>query len=199
MHASGHRGWFLAALVALVSLPTLLGGETLTQALQYDRSSIATGEWWRLLGAQFVHLDAGHTLANAAGAVLVWALVGSTYRVTVWIPILAAALAAVAAGLWWASPEVVWYVGASGWLHGMLAAGALRLARSRGDRLGRIVLLVLAGKLIWEQFVGPLGGGSVPVIVDAHAYGAAGGFCCGALLGCGTGPASAAPRDSAPL
>jgi rhomboid family GlyGly-CTERM serine protease len=201
LHATGSRGLLLAALVSSVSLPTLLGGETLTQALRYERPSIANGEWWRLLGAQFVHLDAGHALANAAGTVLVWALVGSTYRAAVWVAIVAAALASVAAGLWWGSPEVLWYVGASGWLHGLLAAGALPLAMSRGDRLGRIVLLALAGKLIWEQLMGPLSGGSTAVIVSAHAYGAAGGFSCGALFlrGRRSAAAATAPRDSAPL
>jgi rhomboid family GlyGly-CTERM serine protease len=200
MHATGARGTLLALATALIVLPALLGGEPLTLALRYDRSSIAAGEWWRLLSGQFVHLDAGHGLANAAGAVLVWALVGSTHRAAVWALIAAVVLSCVAAGLWWGSPEVLWYVGASGWLHGLLAAGALPLAVTPGDRLGRIVLLVLAGKLIWEQLAGPVGGdGSIPVIVDAHAYGAAGGLSCGALLGRGPAPTAAAPRDGPPL
>lgn len=197
VHASGTRGALLGLALALILLSALLGGDSLTVSLRYDRSSIAAGEWWRLLTGQFVHLDAGHALANAAGAVLVWALVGAMHRAAAWAIIGLAAALATAAGLWWGAPEVRWYVGASGWLHGLLAAGAWTMAKSPGDRLGRLVLLVLVSKLLWEQVAGPLSSeSSGAVIVDAHSYGALGGFLCAVLFGA-TAPEAA--RDRAPL
>lgn len=197
VNARGARGVMLGLAVAMILLPVLLGGDSLIFALRYHRPSIAAGEWWRLLSGQFVHLDGGHALANAAGAVLVWALVGNTYPVALWAVVWLGAVVATAAGLWWGAPQVLWYVGASGWLHGLLVAGAWPMATIRGDRLGRTVLLVLTAKLIWEQSLGPIGGQGVgKVIVDAHAYGALGGLCSAVLLG---RRAPQPSRSSAPL
>jgi rhomboid family GlyGly-CTERM serine protease len=81
-------------------------------------------------------------------------------------------------------PGLDWYVGLSGVLHGLFAAGALRHWRER-PAAAALMLAVLAGKLLWEQLLGPLPGTSSvaggPVIVDAHLFGALGG-CLGALL-----------------
>ena len=85
---------------------------------------------------------------------------------------------AISSGLWWLSPKVVWYVGASGVLHSVMAAGAARhLAQGSWDRW--ILTLGLAIKLAWEQW----GGQNAPlIVVDAHLYGAAWGFALGAAL-----------------
>ncbi len=200
VNAQGARGALLGLGSTLILLPALLGGHSLTHALRYDRASIAAGEWWRLLSGQFVHLDPGHALANAAGLLLVWALVGAVYRASVWVAVACAVLLGTSAGLWWGSPEVHWYVGASGWLHGLLAAGAWSMAAVRGDRLGRLVVLALAVKLSWEQTIGPIGGhGSVAVIVDAHLYGAVAGVLCALRAARRPPPVVSAPRGRAPL
>ncbi len=176
IHATGARGGLLALLVAAIVLPQWLGGEALAAALRYDRASVTAGELFRLLTGQFVHLDRLHALANAAGAVMIWALVGGALSASRWLWVIGLSLVAVAAGLWWFSPEVGWYVGASGMLHGLLAAGAVTQA-ARGDPLARLVLLIVAAKLIWEQWSGPLPfAGDSAVVVDAHLYGFVGGL-----------------------
>ena len=82
-------------------------------------------------------------------------------------------------GLYVLQPEIAWYVGLSGMLHGLWIVGAFALIRSDAP-LGYALLLGVAGKLIWEQLVGPLpfsestSGG--PVVVDAHLYGTIGGL-----------------------
>ena len=85
---------------------------------------------------------------------------------------------AISRGLWWLSPRVAWYVGASGVLHSIMAAGcAEHLAERAWDRW--ILLVCLCAKLAYEQ----LGGHEPPmVVVDAHLYGAACGFAVGAAL-----------------
>ena len=85
---------------------------------------------------------------------------------------------AISSGLWWLSPRVAWYVGASGVLHTMLGAGTARhLLRHTWDRW--LLLAALAGKLLFEQF----GGHEQPgVVVDAHLYGALAGLVVGAAL-----------------
>jgi len=74
-------------------------------------------------------------------------------------------------------PEVSWYVGLSGVLHGYVAAGALALLMRR-EKLGVVLAAGVAAKLIFEQVVGPVpftaasvGG---PVVVAAHLYGVVG-------------------------
>jgi rhomboid family GlyGly-CTERM serine protease len=175
IHATGARGGLLALLLAAIVLPQWLGGDALAIALRYDRTAVTTGEFFRLLTGQFVHLDRLHAFANAAGAVMIWALVGGAFSAGRWLWVIVMSLLTVAAGLWWLSPEVAWYVGASGMLHGLLAAGAVTQA-ARGDPLARLVLLIVAAKLLWEQWSGPLpfAGDSV-VVVDAHLYGFVGG------------------------
>jgi rhomboid family GlyGly-CTERM serine protease len=85
---------------------------------------------------------------------------------------------AVSAGLFIFNPRLQWYAGLSGVLHGLLAAGALRMVMN-----GKPTYLVLAGllviKLAYEHRFGPLPVSEmlVPqrVIVDAHVYGAVAG------------------------
>ena len=83
-------------------------------------------------------------------------------------------------------PELDWYVGLSGVLHGCMAAGlAAWLARAR-DPLVLLVAVLFAAKLGWEQWQGPLpftaGTLALPVIVEAHSYGALGGLAAALVL-----------------
>ena len=69
------RGYGIALLgvCALLAVPELIG-EPARQAMSFERSAIATGQWWRLLSAHFVHLDTEHAVLNGLGVVLMWAL-----------------------------------------------------------------------------------------------------------------------------
>jgi rhomboid family GlyGly-CTERM serine protease len=166
----------LASTLALLLLMQLGGPATLA-ALRYDRRALGAGELWRLLSAHVVHLDLRHTLLNAAGLLLMWALFIRDYRPRQWFLILLATTAAIDAGLWFRDTQVLWYVGASGLLHGIMAAGILAQLR-RGETSGAILAVFLLAKLGYEQFAGPLpfAGSAIPVVVNAHLYGAAGGL-----------------------
>jgi rhomboid family GlyGly-CTERM serine protease len=131
-----------------------------------------------LLTAHIVHLDLHHLVLNELGLVLMWALFAQDYDAVEWCVIVCAGALAISCGLWWLSPRVTWYVGASGVLHSILAAGVARhLLAGEWDRW--LLLVCLVGKLAYEQ----LGGHEPPfVVVDAHLYGAACGFLIGAAL-----------------
>ena len=134
------------------------------------------GEWWRLLSAHFVHLDAEHTVLNALGVVLMWALFARDYSPLRWLAIYLFSALAVSAGLWFFNPEVEWYVGASGALHGVMTAGTLAHLRRR-DLDGWILAAFIIAKLSYEQFAGSMPfAGDANTIVDAHLYGAVGGL-----------------------
>ena len=174
-------GWSLLAVCALLLLPEL-GGGPLRDALSYQRDAIAAGQWWRVLTAHFVHLDAGHALLNSLGLVLMWALFARDYSPWRWLAIYSAAALTISAGLWILDPQIEWYVGASGTLHGVLAAGTLAHLRRR-DLDGWILAVFTVAKLSYEQFVGSMPfAGSVNTVVDAHLYGAIGGLAVASLL-----------------
>jgi rhomboid family GlyGly-CTERM serine protease len=175
-------GMALLAVLALFLLPEL-DGEAARQAFSYVRTSIAGGQWWRLLTAHFVHLGFEHAALNAMGAVLMWALFARDYAPWRWLAIYLGSCLAVSAGLWLLTPEVEWYVGASGALHGVMAAGTLAHLR-RGDLDGWILAIFIVAKLSYEQFAGALPfAGSATTVVDAHLYGAIGGVVLAPLLG----------------
>jgi rhomboid family GlyGly-CTERM serine protease len=173
------RGRWIWLLVILLAMDAVLGlGDSVGQLLRYDRSAIAAGGWWRLLTAHIVHLDVHHLLLNELGLVLMWSLFAEDYDVAEWCAIVLTGALAISCGLWWLSPRVGWYVGASGVLHSVMAAGAAKhLAQGSWDRW--ILILGLCAKLAWEQW----GGSSAPlIVVDAHLYGAIAGFIVGAAL-----------------
>lgn len=170
------------AVLALAAVFVLLGAlaPDVNPWLAYERAAIADGQAWRLVSAHFAHLGLMHGVLNAAAWVLVWRLGQAIVRGSQWAWLLAGSAVAVDAGLYLLSPGVEWYVGASGMLHGAFAGMAWLASRGAAPQFGRILLGVLAAKLIWEQVsggaVGALLPGDAAVITAAHLYGAVGGW-----------------------
>ena len=190
------KRWIMpAAVVALLVLLHLAGGEML-QALRYERAAVLAGESWRLLTGHLVHWDRVHLGWNLAGVLLVWWLFGREYTNLQWLLILLASTAAVDIGFLWLEPGLAWYVGFSGTLHGCMAAGLAAALRRDADWLTLSVTALFAAKLAWEYFAGPLPftGDTIglPVIHEAHAWGALGGLLCGLAILC-TRPDRARP------
>jgi len=188
--------WALPLALAAPAAAAALGGEAARALLRYQRDAVLAGEWWRLLTAHLAHLGPSHLLLNLAGLALVWLLVGGALGPAAWGAVLLLSALAVSGGLLLLDPGLAWYVGLSGVLHGLLAAGAAaRLLRPGGPQgssiqggsraEGALLLALLAAKLAWEQTFGPLPGSAEaaggPVVVDAHLYGAIGGGAAGGL------------------
>jgi rhomboid family GlyGly-CTERM serine protease len=173
------RGRWIWLLLILVGLGAVLGlGDSVSALLRYDRSAIAAGGWWRLLTAHIVHLDAHHLILNELGLVLMWSLFAQDYSAEEWCAIVLSGALAISSGLWWLSPHVTWYVGASGVLHTVMGAGiASHLLARAWDRW--LLFLGLGAKLAWEQWGGHP---AALIVVDAHLYGAACGMTVGAAL-----------------
>ena len=168
-------GWALLGVCALLALVEL-GGEPLRNALSYQRAAIAAGEWWRVLTAHIVHLDAGHAVLNGLGLVLMWALFARDYSPLRWLAIYWVSALAISLGLYVFDPQIEWYVGASGALHGVMTAGTLAHLRRR-DLDGWILAIFIIAKLSYEQFAGQMPfAGAANTVVDAHLYGAIGGL-----------------------
>jgi len=148
--------------------------------LEYQRAALSGLELWRLATAHAAHLDASHGALNGAALLLIWHLGDPVTRKAEWAWLVAGSIAAVDAGLYWLSPAVEWYVGASGLLHGLFAGVAL-LSLLRGRRtFGLLCLVALAGKLAWEGLAGQATSaallGDLPMVPAAHLYGSIGGI-----------------------
>lgn len=175
----------LPLVIASLALLLALSGENGDLALRYDRVAIMNGEWWRLLTGNLVHLSWSHLWLNLAGLILVWLLFYTALTARAWWTVTVASAAAVGLGLLLFDPELEWYVGLSGMLHGLFAAGLVGRLRT-GSKAEWVLAAVLIAKLAWEQWAGPspgtaaLAGGNV--IVDAHLYGTIGGMLTGLVL-----------------
>jgi rhomboid family GlyGly-CTERM serine protease len=177
--------WLLPSIALLASALLLFGGEMAREWLRFDREGISSGELWRVVTGHFVHLGWPHFALNAAGLALVWYLVGDVFDRLRWLVISAISILTMDVGLWVFDPELMWYVGLSGLLHGILAAGLVaNLRKPDKETVALSVLLLL--KLVWEQLGGPLPGSEGTaggaVVVDSHLFGALGGVLAAFLL-----------------
>jgi rhomboid family GlyGly-CTERM serine protease len=180
--SSIRRGSLVGLLAALLVL-LWFTGESGRELLRYERAAVLQGEYWRLLTGHFVHGSGQHLLLNAVGLGLIAALFPREYSVRAWLLILASSIVTIDLGFVLLEPQLQWYVGLSGVLHGALAAGALGWWRHESRALALALSAVLVGKLGWEQWHGALPlSGDMPVVVDAHLYGAIGGALAGAVL-----------------
>lgn len=174
--------WLLGLLLGTLVLLSL-GGESWEAGLRYQRDALALGQYWRLLTGHFVHGSSLHLLLNGAGLALVAALFPRDYSLVQWLIILFVSMAAMDVGFVWLEPQLQWYVGFSGVLHGALAAGAVAWWRHETKALALALTVIFIAKLVWEQVHGALPlSGDMPVVVDAHLYGAIGGGLAGAVL-----------------
>ena len=171
-----NRSLLLALALSLFCI--VLQYMDLDETLNYQRSLIATGDWWLLLSGNFVHLGFTHLWMNLAGLALVVALVWKQYSAWQWFILIFLCSWGVGIGLWFFNPEVEGYVGFSGTLHGLIIAGTLADLRTY-PRSAAVLLVFVVAKLLWEQFAGALPGSESvaggQVLVDAHLYGAISG------------------------
>jgi rhomboid family GlyGly-CTERM serine protease len=180
---SAIQGGWLVGLLALLLVLLWLTGDTGRDLLRYERAAVLRGEVWRLLTGHLVHYSGHHLLLNGVGLGLIAGLFPRDYSLRGWLLILASSILTIDLGFVFLEPQIEWYVGMSGVLHGALAAGAVSWWRHESKPLALGLIAVVLGKLAWEQWHGALPlSGDMPVVVDAHLYGALGGALAAAWL-----------------
>ncbi len=172
------RPQLLALVLTGLCLALQAGGESAQELFQFQREGLAQGQLWRLFTGHFIHLGWPHALMNLAALGLLVYLLAEGLEAASLLGLIVASSLAVDAGLWFLQPELEWYVGLSGVLHGLFAGLLLLQWFCRRERYLWLILL-LSVKLGWEGMTGPLpmtadlAGG--PVVAVAHLYGALGG------------------------
>ncbi len=139
----------------------------------FDRQRILDGQWWRLLTAHITHSGWPHFFLNMAGLFMVM-LFFSAYRSwRFWAGSVVAMSLLISIGLI-LDQQLDRYVGFSGVLHGLFIIGAY-YEYHRYKLSGLVLLLLITGKLLWEQLFGPLPGSESMVdgrvAINAHFYG----------------------------
>jgi len=172
----------LSSVIAIIALAAV--GEAGRELLRYQRDAVLNQhQYWRLLTGHLVHGSWQHTWLNLAGLGLVVGLFRGTYSANQWCGIALFSVACIDLGFLLLMPQLQWYVGLSGVLHGLLAAGAVAWWRVEDRRLTLVLWSILLAKLAWEQWHGALPlSGDLNVIVNAHLYGAVGGAIAGAVF-----------------
>jgi len=143
--------------------------------LEFDRSAIYQGQWWRILSGHFMHTNTWHLVMNIGGLALITLLHGTYYRpLQLWGILLFGNILIGLALLFW-SPQISIYVGLSGWLHALLVCGCC-IDIQRQWSSGWLILLAVFGKVVWEQWQGASQDVvtliEAEVATDAHMYGA---------------------------
>ncbi len=188
-------GWQLPAVLVAALVLIHVAASAMLPALRYEREAVLGGEAWRLVTGHLVHADLRHLGWNVLGVVIVWGLFAREYTPRQWLIVLLASTAATSLGFLLLEPGLEWYVGFSGVLHGCMAAGLVASLQSARDPLTWLVTGLFAAKLAWEHSVGALpftaSSISLPVVHEAHTYGALGGLVAALVLSRRPPPASA--------
>ena len=177
--------WRLPAVLIISSGIIELFGDAGRSFLRFDRAAISLAELWRLVSGHFVHLGPNHFFLNACGLILVWLFVGMHFTLWQWLIVIVVSIAGIDAGLWFFDAQLTWYVGMSGFLHGMLAAGIVKGFQAV-PREAMVIGVAVLMKIMFEQLIGPLPGSEQSaggdVVVNAHLYGVLAGVAAAAVF-----------------
>lgn len=183
INQTSRLNWALPLGIAVLCIALHFSG--LNELLRFDRTQIDGGHWWLLLSCNFVHLGNNHLLMNLAGLGLIYFLLWSNFNSLEWLFITIFSSLGVGAGLYFLNPELHWYVGFSGTLHGLIIAGTIADLR-RYPKSSSVLLVLIIAKLTYEQMYGSVPGSAEMaggnVVEDSHLYGAIIGGASAAVL-----------------
>lgn len=169
----------LAVLAILLILPIALMLFEAQLHLRYQALAILDKQYWRWLTAHWVHLTWGHLWMNWLALLILMVSFFENLDAKGWLWLclgLSLLTSIVFIGF---APELHWYVGLSGILHGLFVFLVLQDHKLTA-LLKALFIAGLGIKLVWEQIYGAIPGSAKlaggNVVVDAHLYGAISGL-----------------------
>ena len=166
-----------ALLILLTAVIYLLEPQA-SQLLAYYHTGIAQFELWRLITATFCHTNFNHLVMNLVGLVITLALFIDTFKSIKLFPLLIFNSVFIGLALFFLEPQIIWYVGLSGVLHGLFSYGVAADITNK-DPWGYLLAGGFIIKIIYEQIYGAQQATidliAAPVLVNAHLYGALAG------------------------
>jgi len=155
----GRPPWiFLAVSVAVLVIQL---NPAWRDALLYDRTALARGEWWRIWTGHLVHFGWPHWFADAGlFFILGWLLEARHPRFS--YTALAVMPPFITAVIWWGEPTMLRYGGLSALNLGLLLyLAAQGWQRNWTDWFWPAVLAIYVGEVIFEIIQGGRGGGMI--------------------------------------
>ena len=175
-------------ITLIVLCITTFFASSLNPLLRFDRSDLYAGEVWRLITGHLVHLSAYHALMNILGLIMIRLIFPADLSNKNLPTAMLFIAASSSLALLICSPQLDWYLGFSGVLHGLFAFCLVLHLKPRIS-LDWLILGALIVKLSYEQL--PAYDANylmdyihAPVAVDAHLYGALAGMIWGGLIRC---------------
>lgn len=179
--------WMFPGLLMLLIAVLAVGGEPWIDGLRYDRAAIEAGEWYRLLTGNLVHLPGNtiewngwrfhgpwHLFLNELGILVLVLLCPERLSMLVWLRRTVFLGLGMSLGLYFFAPDMFWYVGLSGAMHGFFVLGLVPQAVKK-DIVALGCLVYLLGKLGYELYAGApvsdeyaIGG---KVALESHLWG----------------------------
>jgi len=171
----------IVVAISFISLVFQALPEAAQIELRYDKNQ--PEQFWRFITGHLLHLGWVHLLFNLLGLALITALFLPEWRVSSFLYAFVGSLIILNICMY-SFTTLIWYVGLSGILHGLIGAGAIYSYKIQ-PRFALLVLLGTSAKIVWEQFTGSSVGTEAliggKVAFDAHLYGFIGGVA-GAVL-----------------
>jgi len=160
--------------IVIVSISLALTEPMSSDLLAYDRYMLNNFQWWRLITGHFIHTNTTHLLLNTAGLALLWALHGHYYQAPRYLILFLLLCLGTSGGLYLFSPQMQWYVGLSGVLHGLFIIGAYFDIQNK-FKTGWLMLVGVWLKVLHEQIYGASEDVAqliaANVAIDAHLFG----------------------------
>lgn len=116
--------WLFCLGVSFCALVLMVAPDALID-FRYERAALLSGEWWRFFTGHLVHLNFTHLALNLFGLFLVCELLWHGLPWAHGCALLFFSALGTSALFWWLHPELAWYAGLSGVLHGLWAGCAL--------------------------------------------------------------------------
>ena len=154
-------------------------GEVITEFFVFHREMINQGELWRIFTGHLLHTNGYHLLLNLSALVLLWALHGQFYTIKNYSALFLFCSFSTSVGVFFDDVSLIQYVGLSGVLHGIFVFGSM-MDIAMKDKTGYLLFIGVWLKIAHEQIYGASSDVSelieAGVAVDAHLWGAVGGF-----------------------
>ena len=176
-----YLGPLIIAIVSIIAFAL----EPLSSAhFALERSWLDESAYYQLFTGHFLHTNFIHILFNLLGLVLLWALHGDDYDTLTYLGKFILTCFLLSLCLYLFAPDITWYVGLSGAIHGVFAWGCIRDLENK-LLSGWLLLVGLVLKVGNEQINGA--GSLMPELIDAnvatdsHLYGAIIGLAIGLI------------------
>ena len=117
----------------------------------YQRQLLEQGQLWHLFSGHFAHLNGKHLILNLIAWIIIFFLGISYLSPLRWIILLLILSLTISAGLYYFIPEVTYYGGLSGVLHGYFAYILVMWIKNQ-QKFAWIILFLLIIKTLVENF-----------------------------------------------